>query len=507
MQQPLPLYDYQEQGLNDLIQGFSEKHRAQMFYACCSYGKTEVSIEMLRRAAQKIEKKFNYYDPKKNRVVMVMDRIVLVEQTSARMDIYGVSHGIYMAQHWRWDPSATIQLCSAQTLEARGEFPNNTILVIYDEAHVQRAFISKFIQENEKVKAIALSGSPFTKGLGKTYSRVVSSLTINELEERGRLAPLRVFICKEVDMTGAKKTAGEYQAEDAGKRVVKIVGDVVSNWVEKTFELFGEPKKTIMFVPDVATGQLYEKRFCEAGYNFKSISYKDEDNAGTLEEFSKPDSKYIGLIAIDILTKGYSQNDVFIGISARPFSKSFSSHVQQLGRLQRTHLGKEFGAWFDHSGNYLKFLDDWEDLKENGVSDLDDGKEKPKPEPSKEEKEAAKCKKCGHVWGKTDVCQHCGAIRERRSTVEEVGGKVEELKAPKKDKNAEPTQAEKTQFYAELLGYAEHYNKNPGSAYHQYKEKFGVVPAGKKPDPLYPSQATINWVRKCNIAYAKTCSK
>ena len=86
---------------------------------------------------------------------------------------------------------------------------------------------------------------------------------------------------------------------------------------------------------------------------------------------------------------------------------------------------------------------------------------------------------------------------------------MEEFKTtqkPKKEK-IEFTQEMKTEFYAELLGYAEQYNKNPGSAYHQYKAKFGVAPSMKKPDPIYPSQKTINWVKKCNMAYIKAMAK
>ena len=53
-----------------------------------------------------------------------------------------------------------------------------------------------------------------------------------------------------------------------------------------------------------------------------------------------------------------------------------------MGRVMRSHPGKEFGLWLDHSGNYLRFRDDWDDVFENGVQKLDDGREKPKKEPS-----------------------------------------------------------------------------------------------------------------------------
>lgn len=488
------LYDYQEKCLQELSNGWKTGHKNQLLYGPCSFGKTEVALEIMRRAAE------NGW-----RSAMIMDRRILVNQTSDRADSYNIDHGVYMAQHWRYLTYKSIQLCSAQTMEAKGEMPANIRILIYDECHVNRKFITEYIKNNPKVFCIGLTGSPFTKGLGAIYSRVVSTVTIKELiNDHGKLTPVRVFISKEIDMGGVQKTAGEWQPGETGKRGVKIVGDVVSTWVEKTYDLYGEPKKTIVFVPDVATGQLYEKRFNEAGYNFKSISYKDTDNDLVIEEFCKPDSKYIGLIATDILTKGFSVDDVYIGISARPFSKSFSSHVQQFGRIQRTYEGKNFAVWIDHSGNYLRFLDQWDDLYHNGVSELDDGAEKPKPEPTKEQKEAAKCHKCGQVWGPTDVCQSCGAIRIRKSTVEEIAGKVEEFgDAPKKKEKF--TMADKELWYAQLLGYAKQKRYNDGWASHKYREKFNVWPSRKDGiTPIQPSGEVIKFIQHLNIKSAKS---
>jgi hypothetical protein len=52
-------------------------------------------------------------------VAMVLDRIVLVNQTSTRLGNYGINHGVMQADHWRYRPYEKIQVCSAQTLESR----------------------------------------------------------------------------------------------------------------------------------------------------------------------------------------------------------------------------------------------------------------------------------------------------------------------------------------------------------------------------------------------------
>ena len=318
---------------------------------------------------------------KGNRAAMVLDRIVLCNQTSERLDRYGIDHGVLQAGHWRFRPGERIQVCSAQTLEKRGAMPGMKLLIV-DEAHNTRAQTIEFIKNNPHVKVVGLSATPFAKGLGKTYTNVVSAISTRELVERGRLAPLRVFIAKQIDMTGAKKVAGEWSSKEAEGRGMSITGDVVSEWVKKTNEVFGGPRKTVVFAAGVAHAADLAQKFSEAGYNFVSLSYKDDDDfkADAIKEFGKPDSSIVGLIATDILTKGFDVPDVMIGVSARPFSKSFMSHVQQMGRVMRSYPGKEFALWLDHSGNYLRFQEDWEDVYANGVSELDEGKEKARKE-------------------------------------------------------------------------------------------------------------------------------
>jgi hypothetical protein len=61
-----------------------------------------------------------------------------------------------------------------------------------------------------------------------------------------------------------------------------------------------------------------------------------------------------------------------------------------MGRVMRANMDnpedKPFALWLDHSGNYLRFRGEWDDVFDNGVDALDDGKEKTKKEPTEREK-------------------------------------------------------------------------------------------------------------------------
>lgn len=487
--QTLSLRPHQVATMDNLRHGFAQGHRAQMLYAPCGAGKTEIAVSMMDGSAKK-----------NRRSAMLVDLKLLCAQTSARLAKYNIDHGVIQPESPRYRPDLPIQVCMIQTLEARGGFPAVDLLVI-DEAHTLRASVIDFVRNNPEIKVVGLSGSPFTKGLANTYTNVVSACTVNQLINDGLLISPRVFIAKQIDMTGAKKIAGEWSEKEATERGIKITGDVVAEWIAKTNEVFGGPKKTIVFCSGVAHGDDLVQKFAEVGFNFISVSYKDDDEykKQVLEDFAKPDTEIHGLIATDLLTKGFDVTDVCVGVSARPFSKSFSAHVQQLGRIMRPHDDKDMTIWLDHSGNFLRFRDQWDDICANGVTELDDGAEKIKPEPTDTEKEAAKCPKCSHLWNSSsDVCSHCGFVRVRKNDVVTVAGEMTELSlVPKKEKYSAEY---KESFYAQLIGWTVENNKKPGMAYYKYIDKFKVSPSMTKPAAIACGPEVRNWLKSRFIA-------
>ena len=486
----LELREHQLKVIDDLREGFRQGHRSQLLYAPTGFGKTEVAIYLMKATAEKF-----------NRAAIVLDRLVLVDQTSMRLTKYGLKHGVFQADHIMYDPLERLQVCSAQTMESRKDFPKTNLLIV-DECHIARRQTTEFIKNNPDVRVIGLTATPFTKGLGEIYNNVVCGSTTGRLVSKDWLTPLRVYVAKQIDMTGAKKVAGEFSQDDVTERGMKITGDIVTEWENKVHEIFGGPRKTIVFCGGVAHGADLVEQFAMKGYNFVSISYKDSDEIKreAIEDFAKPDTKIHGLIATDILTRGFDVPDVMVGVSARPFSKSLSSHIQQMGRVMRSYPGKEFGLWLDHSGNYLRFRDDWDEVYEEGVKRLDQKTEKAKREPTENEKKESKCPKCSYLWPRSAMsCPACGHVRRTMSKIESVAGVLEELQ-----RGAKVVRDDKQNFYSELLYVAQQRNYNPNWASHQYRRKFGVWPRGLVEQPTVPTPATLKWIKSRQIAWAKS---
>jgi len=486
----LKLYEDQEEAIEQLRRGFAAGKKSQILYAPTGAGKTEMAIALLKATKDK-----------NNKAAMILDRIVLVDQTSKRLDRYRIDHGVMQAGHWRYRPYENIQICSAQTLERRGEFPGLNLLII-DECHQTRSATIEFIKNNPDIRVIGLTATPFTKGLSQIYDNVVCATTTKKLVTNERLVQPRVFISKEINMEGAKKVAGEWSQDEATKRGMEITGDIVEEWQKKTMDIFGKPEKTIVFCAGVSHGADLAQKFQAQGYNFICISYLDDEQfkKDVIDDFAKPDTEITGLIACDILTKGFDVPDVKIGVSARPFSKSLSSHIQQMGRIMRGSDGKDVALWLDHSGNYLRFRAEWDLIYENGVDELEDSKEKAKKEPSEKEKKESKCPACSALWpAGSDTCHNCGFVRERRSGIVEKPGRLEELSGAMAKEN-------KQEFWSQLQWYVKHTGKKPGWAAHTYKEKFGVWPRNLHDVEMPPSPQVVDYIAKKTKNYVRKLS-
>ena len=165
----------------------------------------------------------------------------------------------------------------------------------------------------------------------------------------------------------------------------------------------------------------------------------------------------------------------------------------------RPHPTKDFALWLDHSGNYLRFRDDWDQVFYMGVHKLDDKGEKAKKEPTEKEKKESKCPACGHLWpARADTCPACGHVRMRKNSVVPIAGVLEELVNTSKG-----NYQDKQSFYSELIYIANARNYNPNWAKHKYRDKFGVWPRNLDETPVMPSAQTVRWVKSRDIAYMK----
>lgn len=416
----IQLRPYQADAIEGLRQGIRQGGKRQILCAGTGAGKTVMASHLLREA----------HDRGKYALFLV-DRVALVNQTSATLDSYGIPHGVIQGMNDRYAPREHVQVCSIQTL-ARRVLPRIPDLVIYDECHAQYKATLEYIDSNPDAVVVGLTATPFAKGMGNFWNGVVNVIPTQDLIASGYLVEPKIYVARAPDDSQLKRNSyGEFSDASASEAGLQIIGDVVSEWVEKTTKHFGGPVKTIVFSPTVDHGRELCAAFGEAGYNFQQVSYldkSDEERAAKITEFRKPDSEIMGLVSCGVLTKGFDVPDVRVGISCKPYRKSLSSHMQEIGRVMRSHPGKDMALWLCHSGNVERFALEAFDVWENGPGELDKAEklDSTPRERDPADKEKSVCPECsGALRG--FACTVCGWERPPNSGIHAVAGEMSEF--------------------------------------------------------------------------------
>lgn len=482
----IDLRQYQNDSIDGLRENIRRGVKNQVLCSPTGSGKTVLGMHLLDECKNKGK-----------RAIFVVERIPLVDQTSAMLDKYGIDHGVIQGAHWRTRPGERIQVATAQTLHRRG-WPSADLIII-DEAHVLHGDSLKKITKRNCV-TIGLTATPFTRGMGKFYDAIVNVTTTNKLIEDGFLVESRIFAASEPDMTGAKVIAGEWADADCSERAMPIIGDCVKEYLKH-----GDNKKFIAFGVDVNHCKEMQKQFLAAGVICELHTYQngDKEREINMREFRKPDSYIRGLISVSALSRGLDVPDVSVIIMCRPLRKAFSEFIQVIGRGLRPYPDKPYCTILDHSGNYARFFGRMQNFFENGVHELDNGEKKEADKKPKEEAERppAKCPNCHRVHKPSRICPACGHEYQTRSEVIHESGELIEIGASKKKLKT----ADKAQLFAELKWLAGERGWSVGVLSNKFREITGVWPnAYKDVDPVETSQEVRNKVKSLQIAWLKS---
>lgn len=483
--------EFQKTAHDALRKGFVDGHKNQLIMAPTGGGKTYLGLRIAHEALLKGK-----------RAVFVCDRTTLINQTSEVSDAYGLSsHGIIQAKHWRRN-NLPFQIASVQTIAKREFWPSADVIII-DEAHTQHKAWTEYIMKTSAA-VIGLSATPFSDGLGNLFSNLINATTMHELTQQGVLVPMRIFTCTRPDMTGAKTVGGEWSDKAAEERGMSIIGDVVSEWIK-----YSEGRKTIVFGATIKHCQELCKQFINAG--IMAAVFTSETTATErellLNEYRKHDSNLRVLISVEALAKGFDVPDVGCVVDCRPLRKSLSTAIQMWGRGLRSspETGKTDCILLDHSGNILRFAEDYTNIFFNGLDRLDTGEKLDKKiRKDDEEIEKKGCPSCGYKpFFKR--CMSCGYEIQEKSLIEHQVGQMQEITL-----NGKKLANNQTHLWHQVATYARYHSKpekQQARAAHLFKAMTGVFPPwGWKVADAPEVEVTRNVYNKIanlNIKYKK----
>jgi superfamily II DNA or RNA helicase len=419
----------------------------------------------------------------------------LIDQTVGKFWQEGITEiGVIQANHAMTDWSRPVQIASVQTLQRRG-IPDVDVVVI-DEAHLWFDFYARWFTNPAWLgkPIIGLSATPWTRGLGAYFDKLIIAATTADLIAADFLSPFRVFAPSHPNLTGVRTVAGDYHDGDLSGAMNKqpLVADIVETWQRRA-----ENRATFCFAVDRAHAQHLQAKFEEAGVTtgyidaFTPVKEREEIR----EKFH--DGSIRVVCNVGCLTTGVDW-DVRCIVLARP-TKSEILFVQIVGRGLRVAEGKEDCLILDHSDNTLR-LGFVTDIHHDT---LDDGRARANGKVSRV-RLPKECPKCAFLKPPhAAVCPACGFKAKAVSRVSATDGELIEVMGRKKRGAATPE--EKAAFFAQLKGYAQQRGYAPGWAAHKFREKFDAWPSDCRDVPAHePTPRVMSWIRSRNIAWAKS---
>jgi DNA repair protein RadD len=480
------LRPHQTRLLDQLDTAIGEGCKRIVAQAPTGFGKTIVAAHRLR-----------LLQDAGKRAIFTVPALSLIDQSVEKLYAEGIKDvGVIQANHLMTDYARPIQVASIQTLQRR-EVPDADEIII-DEVHRWYKFYPKLLGDPRfaAVPIIGLTATPWTKGLGKHFERLIVGATTQQLINDNYLSPFRAFAPTSPDLTGVRTVAGDFHEGDLSAAMNKtmLVADVVTTWLERAA---GRP--TLCFAVDRAHAKSLQQKFLQEDIPAEYIDCYTEvpERRIIAKRFHAGDVKVV--CNVGCLTTGIDW-DVRCIILARP-TKSEILFVQMIGRGLRTADGKADCLILDHSDNHIRlgFVTDIHHSK------LDDGKQRLQARAERNEPLPKECVKCQFLKPpKTLQCPCCGFVPVPQPKVVHCGGELIELTSRNTVRSVSTEQQQS--FYAELRRIQETRGYKSGWAAHKFKEKFGHFPpfAWNNQPTALPSPATFRWVQSRNIAWAKS---
>lgn len=472
----IQLRDYQAGAVDALRRQIRQGAKRLCLVAPTGAGKTTIAAEIIKGSVAR-----------QNPVLFIAHRTELIEQASARLDLYGIDHGIIKAGTLRAKPRAVVQIASIQTLSRRQLPPAR--LIIVDETHrVLGASYLKVLSAYPDAIVIGLTATPIRldgRGLGDVFEGLVEAAKIEDLVAQGVLLKPKIYAPPGADLSGVKTVAGDYNQAELAKVVDEptIVGDIVAHWFKHAFN-----KRTVVFASSVQHSIHIAETFQQAGVIAAHISGETpaDERAQTLQDFRRGSIRVV--VNCGVLIEGWDCPDAFCAVLARP-TQSLSMYLQMVGRVLRTADGKEGALILDHAGCVHKHGTPWQ-AREWSLEVT----QKKEPGASIKscpacfavvESAVSECPECQHVWtrkengGREMVVAGEGELEEYNGQPTTGAAPVQSwLKRFVPAEGHKPTKGEKTELFAYLKSIADRKGYKDGWVSHQYRSVFGVWPRG-----------------------------
>ena len=413
------LRPYQQQFIDDVGYEFQQGKTRVCGVAPCGAGKTIMTGWMARGTALA-----------GRRVVFMVHRQELIDQTSATFTAMGIRHGVVAANAPK-DYDIPVQVASVQTLTHRLDQMPRPDFLICDECHHIVANTYRKIIDHWNPNVLGVTATPERiggKGLGDVFQSLVIGPSVSDLIGWGNLSPYDYFAPpNEFKPDEVRVKFGEYVKSDLLTQVddADVIGDIVKN-----YQRLAAGKRAICYCIHRAHSEHVAKMFNAAGIPAMHIDGDTHKSirAQAIRDFRN--GKIQILSNAELLGEGFDVPKMEAVILARP-TASLTLYIQQAMRAMRPDAdnpGKR-AIIIDHVGNVFR----------HGMPD--DEREWSLETKKKKQQRTMSVKTCPQCFTamystvkECPVCGHVFAVTEERSVKEADGQllKIDEVRRKQK---------------------------------------------------------------------------
>jgi DNA repair protein RadD len=473
---------YQQKAVDETLSALKEHNRV-ILQLPTGAGKTRVAAELIRQ-----------FCGDDGQALFTVPFTVLIEQTAESFRRDGLYDLGFIWSSLPTDPHAQIQIASVQTLIRRTIPPPSLILI--DEAHRRFKSLDALLTGRfSGIPVIGLTATPWSKGLGKIFGKLVIGERPGSLRSQGFLCGYTAYCPQSLpNLTKVKITAGDYKSDEISEIMQSrtIAGSIIPFWKEKAHGL-----PTVAYTVDLSHARSLLNEFLEAGI---AAEYMDgmtpwSEREPIIKRFESKKTQV--LVNCDVLSTGFD-SAVHCIIDACPTASQIR-FVQRIGRALRPKPDGSDAIILDHAGNHLRHGYVW-DITHTKLNMGDT----PEVKATVKKKGIAQCPQCGAVIKGGD-CKECGfTFYKPPHNLHVTDDKLVKYGThthPARDKD------DYKEWIASLKAIAINKGYKPGWVYFKFREKFGKSPpfpvASVVPSKT-PADFVVSFIISQNIRWRKS---
>lgn len=277
------------------------------------------------------------------RVLVLAHRGELLDQASEKLEkSTGLKTALEKAENTCIGSFFRVVVGSVQTLQNEkrlSKFPPNYFdTIIIDEAHhaVSNGY-QRVLNHFEESNVLGVTATPDRgdmQNLGSYFESLAYEYKLPEAIRSGYLSPIKALTLPvQIDLSSVSQQAGDFKTRDLGSALDPYLESIATEMVEHC-----KDKKTVVFLPLVATSQKFKDLLNEKGFEAAEVNGESKDRAEILEDFEN--DKYNVLCNSMLLTEGWDCPSVDCIVVLRP-TKVRSLYSQMVGRGTRLFPGKD----------------------------------------------------------------------------------------------------------------------------------------------------------------------